>query len=41
MEKPEKANVVINRTIEKPIVTTTPPAYKPKEPVPAAKTLFD
>mgnify|MGYP006326184381 CR=1 FL=1 len=41
VEKPERSNVVINRTIEKPIVTTTPSAYKPKEAVPAAKTLFD
>lgn len=41
VEKPEKANVVINRTIEKPIVTTTPSAYKPKEAAPVTRTLFD
>ena len=41
VEKQDKAIVIINRTIEKPIINTPTPIHKPKEPVPATRTLFD
>jgi activator of 2-hydroxyglutaryl-CoA dehydratase len=41
VEMQDYSKVVINRKIEKPIVTPTYSAPKPKEPAPAVKTLFD